>query len=57
MSEPPDNAGPSRGPEPSLIDRDDLKQRIREAVRPAIREHADELGLTYEAYLDRYFPK
>ena len=41
-------------PDPDLIDHDDLKQRIRDPVRAAIQECADELGISYEHFLDRY---
>jgi hypothetical protein len=45
----PDSPGPN---DPSAIDWDDLKERIREAIRAVIQERADELGLTWNGYLD-----
>jgi hypothetical protein len=41
--------------DPAAIDWDDMKQRIRDAVRGAIQQHADELGISYDACIDRYF--
>jgi hypothetical protein len=38
------------------IDWDDLKARTREAIRAVIQERADEVGISYDAWLDRYFP-
>ena len=38
------------------IDWDELKARTREAIRAVIQERADELGISYDACLDRYFP-
>jgi hypothetical protein len=38
------------------IDWDELKARTREAIRAVIQERADELGISYAACLDRYFP-
>jgi hypothetical protein len=38
--------------DPSAIDWDELKERMREGVRAVIRERADELGLSRNAYLD-----
>jgi hypothetical protein len=38
---------------PSAIDLDDLKKRMGEAIRAVIRERADELGLSWNDYLDR----
>jgi len=33
---------------------DELKRRIRDAIRAAIQECADEAGLSYDEFLDRY---
>jgi hypothetical protein len=41
--------------DPISIDWDDLRSRLREAIRNAIQAHADELGISYEACIDRYF--
>jgi len=41
--------------DPFSIDYDELKRRLREAMRTAIQERADELGLSYGAFLERYF--
>jgi hypothetical protein len=41
--------------EPSLLDHEDLKQRIKDAVRAVIQQRADELGISYEDCLDRFF--
>jgi hypothetical protein len=41
--------------DPTEIDWDDMKQRLREAIRGAIQQHADELGISYDACIDRYF--
>jgi hypothetical protein len=41
--------------DPAEIDWDDMKQRLREAIRGAIQQHADELGISYDACIDRYF--
>jgi len=41
------------GDDPSLIDWDELKARICEAIRAVIQERADELGLSWNDYLDR----
>jgi hypothetical protein len=49
----PDIASPLERDEPSAIDWDDLKARIREAMRAVIKERADELGLSWNDYLDR----
>jgi hypothetical protein len=35
--------------DPAEIDWDDMKQRLREAIRGAIQQHADELGISYDA--------
>jgi hypothetical protein len=43
--------------DPDLIDWDDLKQRVREAIRAAIQECADECGVTYDEFLDRFWNK
>ena len=53
MTSPPDTSGPTEKNDPSAIDWDDLKERMREAMRAVIRERADELGLSWNAYLDR----
>ena len=37
------------------IDYSDLKRRIRDAVQTAIQQRADELGISYEACVRRYF--
>jgi hypothetical protein len=42
-------------PDPNLIDWSDLKERIRDAIRAAIQECADERGLTYDEFLDWFF--
>jgi hypothetical protein len=41
-------------PEPPLIDFEELKQEIAEAIRAAIQERADELGITYETCIDLF---
>jgi hypothetical protein len=41
--------------DPAVIDFDDIKRRLRDAVRGAIQQHADELGISYDACLARYF--
>jgi hypothetical protein len=41
--------------DPFLIDHGCLKRQIREAVRAVMRERADELGLSLEACVERYF--
>jgi hypothetical protein len=41
-------------PDPDLIDWDDLKERLRDAIRAAIQDCADESGLSYDKFLDRY---
>jgi hypothetical protein len=41
--------------DPFLIDHECLKRQIHEAVRTVIQERADELGLSYEACVERYF--
>ena len=38
--------------EPPLIDFDELKREVAEAIRAAIQEQADELGITYKACID-----
>jgi len=48
-----DTAGPTKKDDPSAIDWDDLKERMREAIRAVIQERADELGLSWNDYLDR----
>jgi hypothetical protein len=53
MPSPPDAAGPTERDDPSAIDWDELKQRMREAMRAAIRARADEFGLSWNDYLDR----
>jgi hypothetical protein len=40
--------------DPFQIDYDELKRQIREAVRAAIQEHADELGISYAAAVARF---
>jgi hypothetical protein len=45
----------NESPEPPLIDFDQLKAEIAAAVRAAIQERADELGITYEACIDLFF--
>jgi hypothetical protein len=37
------------------IDYDDLKQRIRDAIRVVIQERADELGISFDECIDRDF--
>jgi len=44
-----------REPEPSLIDFEQLRKEITTAVRAAIQERADELGISYEACVDLFF--
>lgn len=39
----------------AAIDYDDIKRRLRDAVRGAIQQHADELGIGYDACIARYF--
>jgi hypothetical protein len=53
MTAPPDTADPTEKNDPSAIDWDELKERMREAMRAVIRERADELGLSWNDYLDR----
>jgi len=53
MTSPSDSASPRENDGPSAIDWDDLKERIREAIRSVIQERADELGLSWNDYLDR----
>lgn len=53
MTSPPDTAGPQENDDPSAIDWDDLKERMREAIRAVIQERADELGLSWNDYLDQ----
>lgn len=45
----------NEGPDPPLIDFDQLKAKITAAVLAAIQERADELGITYEACIDLFF--
>jgi len=52
-----DGADPTKENDPSVIDWDELKQRMREAMRAVIQDLANERGLTYEAYLERHFGK
>jgi hypothetical protein len=47
----------SRKPDPDLIDWSDLKERIRDAIRAAIQECADERGLPCDKFLDRFLSK
>ena len=53
MTSPPDTVGPTEKNDPSAIDWDELKGRMREAMRAVIRERADELSLSWNDYLDR----
>ncbi len=53
MTSPPHTAGPAEKDDPSAIDWDELKERMREAMRAVIKERADELGLSWNDYLDR----
>jgi hypothetical protein len=53
LMSPPDTAGPKENDDPSAIDWDELKERMREAMRAVIRERANELGLSWNDYLDR----
>ena len=53
MTSAPDTAAPAEKNDPSAIDWDELKERMREAMRAVIRERADELGLSWNEYLDR----
>jgi hypothetical protein len=39
--------------DPPAIDYEELKRQLREAIRAAIHERADELGLSYEECIDR----
>jgi hypothetical protein len=55
MASPPNEADPAQQSDASLIDWDELKQRMREAVRVVIQDLADERGLSYDKYLDRHF--
>jgi hypothetical protein len=57
MTRPPDVADPTQADDSLLFDPDVLKRRIREAIRAAIQDCADEVGLSYEAYLERQFGK
>jgi hypothetical protein len=41
--------------DPFQIDYDELKERIREAVRAAFQEHAEELGISYDAAVAQFF--
>jgi hypothetical protein len=41
--------------EPDLIDWDDLKARIRDAIELTFIELADEHGLSVDEYIDWYF--
>ena len=52
MTSPSGTAGPKEKNDPYAIDWDELKERMREAMRAAIRERADELGLGWNDYLD-----
>ena len=49
----PDTAGPTEMDDASAIDWDELKERMREAIRAVIKERAEELGLSWNDYLDR----
>jgi hypothetical protein len=49
----PDTADSMERNDPSLIDWDELKARMCEAIRAVIQERADELGLSWNDYLDR----
>ncbi len=53
MTSAPDTASPTEKNDPSAIDWDELKERMREAMRAVIKERADELGLSWNDYLDR----
>jgi hypothetical protein len=53
MTSPTDTASTKKNDDPSAIDWDDLKERMREAMRAVIKERADELGLSWNEYLDR----
>jgi hypothetical protein len=48
---------PPTKPDSDLIDRDELKERIKDAIRAVIQESADERGLGYQEYLSRYWPE
>ena len=39
-------------PDSPLIDFDELKQKVSEAIRAVIQEGADELGISYDACVD-----
>ena len=41
-------------PASDLLDWDELKERIRDAIRGAIQECADERGLSFHEFLDWY---
>jgi len=45
-------AGPAEKDDPSAIDWDELKERMREAICAVIQERADELDLSWDDYLD-----
>jgi hypothetical protein len=53
MTSAPDTANPTEKNDPSAIDWDELRERMREAMRAVIKERADELGLSRNDYLDR----
>jgi hypothetical protein len=53
VTSPQDNANSAERDDPSPIDWVDLKDRIREAIRAVLQERADELGLSWNDYLDR----
>jgi hypothetical protein len=53
VTSPPDTADFMEGDDPSLIDWDELKARMCEAIRAVIQERADALGLSWNDYLDR----
>jgi hypothetical protein len=57
MTDLPDGAGPTQEDYSFSIDYDALKERLREAMRGAIQDRANELGLSYEAYVERHLEK
>jgi hypothetical protein len=57
LNVPSYNSNMNENREPPLIDFDELKQEIVEAIRAAIQERADELGISYEACIDLFFGK
>jgi hypothetical protein len=46
------NFNMDENPDSPLIDFDELKQKVSEAIRAVIQEGADELGISYDACVD-----